>query len=75
MVEEGAVTSVSGNLTHVIASIPIIGHEFQPIPSVGSIEPSMIELASIDNLVGLSGTADQVQGMQVIEQARDVEYS
>ena len=63
MVEEGVITSVSGSLTHVIASIPIIGHEFPTHQHIGSIEPSyMIELASIDrNLVGLSGTADQVQ--------------
>ena len=76
MVEEGVITSVSGSLTHVIASIPIIGHEFPTHQHIGSIEPSyMIELASIDrNLVGLSGTADQVQGIRSIlqRQARDV---
>ena len=76
MVMDAVITSVSGSLTHVIASIPVIGHEYPTHQHLGSVEPSyMIELASVDRaLTGLSRSAEAIQGVRSLlqEQARKI---
>jgi murein DD-endopeptidase MepM/ murein hydrolase activator NlpD len=67
--KEGAIiTSAMGGLQHVIASIPIIGHEFPTHQHLGSVEPSyMIELAVLDDSgksTGISTIAQMLETMR-----------
>jgi len=66
---EGMVlTGVSGGLSHVIASIPILGSEFPTHQHLGSIEPifqfEFVSLANDDKLAGLSDSAQWLEGMR-----------
>lgn len=67
--KEGAViTSMTGGLQHIVASIPIIGHEFPTHQHLGSIEPNyLIELAILDDsytLTGVSTVAQMLESMR-----------
>lgn len=47
--QETFVTSCSGSFSNIIASIPIVGHEFPTTQHMGSMEPSyMFEIQSFD---------------------------
>ena len=73
---DAVVTSVSGSLGHIVASIPIIGHEYPTHQHLGSIEPTYgIEFMSIDPaLEGLSTTGQMLHGIRtkLQENARQV---
>ena len=66
-------TNVSGSLSHIVASIPILSHEFPTQQHLGSIEPEyQLEFAVLDDqtdLEGISGMAQLVQGMRSMLQA------
>ena len=53
---EGAVcTGMSGGLRHMVASVPILGHEFPTHQHLGSMEPLYsLQLTGIDNITGES---------------------
>ena len=73
---DAVVTSIAGSLGHIIASIPIIGHEYPTHQHLGSIEPTYgIEFTCIDpSLEGLSTTGQMLQGCRNLlqENARKV---
>lgn len=67
--QEGIIlTSISGGLSHLVAHIPILGHEFPTHQHLGSIEPEyQLEFAILDDqsdLEGLSAMGQLVQGMR-----------
>ena len=73
---DAVVTSIAGSLGHIVASIPIIGHEYPTHQHLGSIEPTYgIEFTCIDpSLDGLSQTGQMLQGCRSLlqENARKV---
>lgn len=65
--EGGVITDISGGLRHIVASIPIIGHEFPTHQHLGSIEPEyLITLASQGavSTTGLGWPATGLEGMR-----------
>lgn len=73
---DAVVTSVAGSLGHIVASIPIIGHEYPTHQHLGSIEPTYgIEFTVVDpSLDGLSESGQILQGIrnELQENARKV---
>ena len=61
-------TGMSGGLRHIVASIPILGHEFPTHQHLGSIEPHYsYEFAIVDDSPGLDGLhtdAELICGMR-----------
>jgi len=57
--ERGVVTGVSGGLRHIVATIPILSHEFPTHQHLGSIEPEYnFEIVSFADAQGPSGMLD-----------------
>ena len=67
--EQGTIlTNVSGNISHIVASLPLLSHEFPTQQHLGSVEPSyQFEFAVLDDrqdLEGICYTANFIQGMR-----------
>ena len=67
--EQGAVlTNISGGLSHIVASIPVLSHEYPTQQHLGSIEPQYtMEFAILDdqeNLEGLSQVGAFIEHMR-----------
>ena len=82
-VREGAVlTAVAGGLRHVVANIPILGHEYPTQQHLGSVEPFYsFEFCSVDGegsagqeLAGLSEQAQLLMGMRTLLHANSRKF-
>jgi len=70
MPEQVTVTGCSGGLQHIVASIPILGHEYPTHQHLGSIEPSyVLEFTTVADhsdyhMAGLPASAQLLTGMR-----------
>jgi murein DD-endopeptidase MepM/ murein hydrolase activator NlpD len=66
--DSAVVTSVSGGLVHIVANLPLLGHEYPTQQHLGSVEPRyMLEFAFNDdniNLEGISLPGQLIQAMR-----------